>query len=290
MSRPLRIQYAGAVYHITSRGNARKAIFKDDRDRKVFLNIVEEVKDRYHWLCHAYCLMNNHYHLVIETQDGNLSKGMRQLNGVYTIRFNKRHNTVGHVFQGRYKAILVQKETHLLEVCRYVVLNPVRAKVVESPNQWRWSSYRGMAGLEKPHPCITTEWLLGQFASGRRKAERRYREFVHDGINKRIIWDDVKGQSILGEEDFVDQLIDYVRGYEEVKEIPKGQRYVNRPSLGDIFKDAKRERGKRNREIADAVDRWGYSQKEVADHLGLHYSTISRLINEGNLNISKLKT
>jgi DNA-directed RNA polymerase specialized sigma24 family protein len=124
---------------------------------------------------------------------------------------------------------------------------------------------------------------LGQFASGRRKAERRYREFVHDGINKRTIWDDVKGQSILGERDFVDQLIDYVRGYEEAKEIPKGQRYVNRPSLGDIFKDTKRERGKRNREIADAVDRWGYSQKEVADHLGLHYSTISRLINEGNL-------
>ena len=106
---------------------------------------------------------------------------------------------------------------------------------------------------------------------------------MHDGISERTIWDDIKGQSILGEGDFVDQLIYYVRRYEEVKEIPKGQRYMNRPSLGDIFKDTKRERGKRNREIADAVDRWGYSQKEVADHLGLHYSTVSRLINEGNL-------
>src|SRR4030043_1793691 len=141
MSRPLRIQYAGAVYHITSRGNARKAIFKDDRDRKVFLNIVEEVKDRYHWLCHTYCLMNNHYHLLVETPDGNLSEGMRQLNGVYTQVFNRRHRRAGHLFQGRYKAILVQKDSHLLEVSRYVVLNPVRAGTVERPDQWKWSSY-----------------------------------------------------------------------------------------------------------------------------------------------------
>lgn len=234
--------------------------------------------------------MNNHYHLVIETPDGNLSKGMRQLNGVYTMRFNKRHDIVGHLFQGRYKAILVQKETHLLEVCRYVVVNPVRAKVAESPERWRWSSYRGTAGMEKPHPCLTTEWVLGQFGSRRRAAERKYRGFVRDGIGERTIWDDVRGQSILGEGDFVDRLIDYVRGYEEVKEIPKGQRYVNRPSLGEMFKDTEGERRKRNRKIADAVERWGYSQREVADHLGLHYSTVSRLINAGELKISKLKT
>ncbi len=282
MARPLRIQYAGAVYHLTSRGNARKAIFREDKDRWIFLKILKEVMDRYHWLCHTYCLMDNHYHLVVETQEGNLSKGMRQLNGVYTIRFNKRHNTVGHIFQGRYKAILVQKETHLLEVCRYVVLNPVRAKEVESPERWKWSSYRGMAGMEKPHPCLTTKWLLEQFASERRKAERKFREFVHDGINKRTLWNEVKGQSILGGQDFAGQMMDYVRGYEEVKEIPRGQRYVNRPGLGDIFKEVKREKGKRDRGIAEAVERWGYSQKEVADHLGLHYSTVSRLINEEN--------
>src|SRR4029077_14091805 len=135
MARPLRIEYDGALYHVTSRGNDRKAIFKNDRDRELFLNTLAQVTERFHWICYAYCLMNNHYHLVIETPDGNLSKGMRQFNGVYTQAFNKRHGRVGHVFQGRFKAILVQKDTHFVEVCRYVVLNPVRAKTVRHPRQ-----------------------------------------------------------------------------------------------------------------------------------------------------------
>jgi len=281
MARPLRIQYAEAVYHVTSRGNARRPIFKDDKDRGMLLNILEEVNDRYHWLCHAYCLMNNHYHLVIETPDGNLSKGMRHLNGVYTMRFNRHHGSVGHVFQGRYKAILVQKESHLLEVCRYVVLNPVRAKVVEGPERWRWSSYRATAGIEKAHPCLSTDWVLGQFGSKKIIAEKRYRRFVTDGIGGHGIWEDVKGQSILGEGDFVDRLIDFVRGYEEVIEIPKSQRYVTRPSLGEIFKDAEGGKQRRDAGIREAVMRWGYSEREVANHLGLHYSSVSRLINEG---------
>src|SRR3990172_2619948 len=130
MARPLRIEYNGAVYHVTSRGNERKNIFKDDEDRLLFLDTLKKVSEKYNWLCHAYCLMNNHYHLVIETPDGNLSRGMWQLNGVYTQRYNARHYSVGHIFQGRYKAILIQKDSHLLEVSRYVVLNPVRAKAV----------------------------------------------------------------------------------------------------------------------------------------------------------------
>jgi REP-associated tyrosine transposase len=291
MSRPLRIEYAEAVYHVTSRGNARRSIFKDDRDREMLLNILEEVNDRYHCLCHAYCLMNNHYHLVIETPDGNLSKGMRQLNGVYTMRFNRRHGSVGHVFQGRYKAILVQKESYLLEVCRYVVLNPVRGKVVKIPDRWRWSSYRAMAGIEKPHPCLTPDWVLGQFGLKKRAAEKRYRAFVMDGIGGPGIWGEVKGQSILGDGDFVNRLIGYVRGHEEVKEIPKIQRYLNRPSLTEIFKDGRGEKQKRNKEIAEAVKRWGYSEREVADYLRLHYSTVSRLIRgEADSETSKSKT
>ena len=132
MARPLRIEYDGAVYHVTSRGNERKSIFKDDEDRMFFLDILKKVNDKYNLLCHAYCLMNNHYHLVIETPDGNLSKGMKQINGVYTQTYNKRHNRVGHIFQGRYKAILIQKESHLLEVSRYVVLNPKEQMGVRS--------------------------------------------------------------------------------------------------------------------------------------------------------------
>jgi len=121
------------VYHITSRGNEKKLIFKDERDRETFLDTLSQVDKRYNWLCHAYCLMNNHCHLIIETPDGNLSSGMRQLNGVYTQAFNRQHNRVGYLFQGRYKGILIQKDSHLLEVCRYVVLNPVRAKAVKKP-------------------------------------------------------------------------------------------------------------------------------------------------------------
>ena len=181
MARPLRIEYPGAVYHITSRGNEKKPVYKDDQDRENFLSILDKVNKRYHWLCHAYCLMDNHFHLLIETPDGNLSIGMRQLNGVYTQAFNKRHRRAGHLFQGRYKAILIQKDSHLLEVCRYVVLNPVRAGLVEDPGQWRWSSYGATAGREKPPACLTTSWVLGQFSSKRRKAEREYREYVRRG-------------------------------------------------------------------------------------------------------------
>jgi len=145
MARPLRIEFPGAVYHVTSRDNTRAPIFIDDSDREDFLSILGSVVRRYNWLCHAYCLMGNHYHLIIETIEGNISRGMRQLNGVYTQKFNWKHARTGHIFQGRFKAILVEKESYLLEVSRYVVLNPVRANMVERPEAWRWSNYAATA-------------------------------------------------------------------------------------------------------------------------------------------------
>ena len=282
MARPLRIEYDGALYHVTSRGNARKPIYKDDDDRLAFLDILSKTARRFNWLCHAYCLMNNHYHLVIETPDGNLSKGMRQINGIYTQYFNNRHNRPGHIFQGRYKAILIQKESHLLEVSRYVVLNPVRARAVGKPEEWRWSSYRGTVGREKPHPCLTTDWILGQFASQRRKAQEKYKEFVEAGLSRDRLMEKVKAQSILGDDDFVEKLIGYVRGYQDIREIPRSQRYIKRPKLDELFDmKARSNKEKRNKRINEAIEAYGYSQRSVADHLGLHYSTISRLINEG---------
>jgi putative transposase len=279
MARPIRIEYDGAVYHVTSRGNARKRIYKDETDRLKFLDILAEINRKYNWLCHAYCLMDNHYHLIIETPDGNLSKGMRQLNGIYTQSFNRRHRRVGHIFQGRYKAILVEKGSHLLEVCRYVVLNPVRAKTVQEPGNWKWSSYNETAGKIKPHFCLTVEWLLGQFGAKTMEAEREYRGFVRAGIGGEKIWKKVKGQSILGEEDYVEQLMEYIKGQRDIQEIPKQQRYLNRPGLDDIFRDqVKKDKVRRNRVMYNAIVRYGYSQKEIADYLGLHYSTISRLI------------
>jgi len=160
MARPLRIEFPGAVYHITSRVNEKKKIFRDDQDHSTFLTILHRVVVRYNWLCHAYCLMNNHYHLLVETPEGTLSIGMRQINGVYTQLFNKRYERVGHLFEGIFKGILVQKDSHLLEVCHYIVLNPVRAKVAEAPYKWKWSSYWATAGLVKPHVCLSTDWMM----------------------------------------------------------------------------------------------------------------------------------
>jgi putative transposase len=279
MTRPLRIEYAGAVYHITSRGNEKKAVFKDDQDRINFLNTLQHVNKRYNWLCHAYCMMDNHYHLLIETPDGNLSLGMRQLNGVYTQLFNKRHQRTGHLFQGRYKSILIQKDSHLLEVCRYVVLNPVRARMVERPEAWKWSSYRATAGRESPAPCLTTDWVLGQFSRKRAAAGRKYWQFVEWGIGKETIWREVKGQSILGEDDFVEGLISHIKKHQDIPEIPKSHRYVNRPPLDKIFPNSLiLEKKKRNKKIIDAVQKYGYTQQQIAAHLNMHYSTISNLV------------
>ena len=127
MTRPLRLEFPGALYHVTARGNARQGIYLDDQDRHLFLSVLSEVVGRFAWICHAYCLMDNHYHLLIETPQANLSLGMRQLNGVYTQRLNRRHARAGHVFQGRFKAILVERDAYLLKLARYIVLNPLRA-------------------------------------------------------------------------------------------------------------------------------------------------------------------
>jgi REP element-mobilizing transposase RayT len=157
MARPLRLEYEGAVYHVTSRGNAREAIFRVDPDRELFLEVLGATVERFGWVCYAYCLMTNHYHLLLETPEPNLSRGMRHLNGVYTQGFNRRHMRVGHVLQGRFKSIVVEKESHLLELARYVVLNPVRAKMVRSARDWPWSSYRATAGLGVAPPFLDVD-------------------------------------------------------------------------------------------------------------------------------------
>ncbi len=278
MTRPLRIEYAGAVYHVTSRGNERKPVFKSDQDRLNFLNTLQHVNKRYNWICHAYCLMGNHYHLLIETPDGNLAIGMRQLNGVYTQLFNRAHGRTGHLFQGRYKSILIQKDSHLLEVCRYVVLNPVRAKMVETPEAWKWSSYRATAGREARHPCLTIDWVLGQFGRKQALAEKEYRKFVSWGIGKSI-WHEVRGQAVLGEESFADRLVDHLRKHKDIPDIPRSQRYADRPGLDKMFTSRiLQDRQKRNRKISEAVEKYGYTQRAIARHLGMHYSYISLIL------------
>lgn len=204
MSRPLRLEFAGALYHITSRGNGRKAIYLEESDFALFLELLNDVCEQYNWVIHAYCLMSNHYHLLLETPDGNLSKGMRQLNGVFTQSMNRKHHRVGHLFQGRYKAILVDKDAYLLELCRYIVLNPVRARMVDTPDEWLWSSWHNMIGKNESPSWLATDALLNLFAKKRTEAIAEYIHFVEQGVNK-AIWDDLQHQIFLGDDAFVEK-------------------------------------------------------------------------------------
>lgn len=272
MTRPLRLEFAGALHHVTARGDRREAIYLDEKDRAEYLSLLGEVCRRFNWVVHAYCLMTNHYHLVVETPDANLAPGMRQLNGVYTQRFNRRHRRVGHVFQGRYHSILVQKETYLLVLARYVVLNPVRVGMVAEPRQWPWSSHRATFG-EMPAPeWLTTDWLLAQFAATRREAQRRYEQFVRDGVRADSPWRALKHQVILGDDDFVARFCDPDR-LEQLREIPKPQR---RPLSGDLA--AYRARYPRDEAMARAYLSGAYSMKVIGDFFGVHYMTVSRAV------------
>jgi len=277
MARPLRIEYQNAVHHVTSRGNARNKIFLGDQDRENFLFVLDAVVKRHNWLCHAYCLMDNHYHLMIETPDANLSRGMRQLNGVYTQKYNWWHSKTGHLFQGRYKSILVDKENYLLELCRYVVLNPVRANMVEKPEEWKWSSYGATAGLKTVPNYLTVDWILGLFSNNKAEAQKRYRKFVREGIHTGSPWDDLQGQILLGEEGFIEKYKDLLSDKEQIKEIPRPQRYVSRPRLSKLLsKEDKTTR--RNRQVYAAHVKYGYTLKEIADHIEIHYTTVSKAI------------
>ena len=278
MAGPIRIEYPGAVYHVTARGNARMAVFVDDADRMGFLGILEDVIKRFNWLCHSYCLMGNHYHLLLETIDGNLSAGMRHINGVYTQYFNRRHDRVGHVFQGRFKSILMEKERYLLELCRYVVLNPVRAGMVKLPEEYGWSSYRSIAGFSKQLSFLAVDWILSQFGDERKKAQKYYRRFVADGIGIDA-WEKVKSQCILGGEKFLEKLRPLLDDKSKLTEVPRVQRFVSRPSLDDLLpRDALPGKRERDELIRRAHREYGYSYSEIGRHVGFHYATVSRLV------------
>ena len=272
MARPLRLEFPGAVYHVTSRGNARQDIVVDDRDRLQVLALLAHVVDRYGWLCHAYCLMNNHYHLLVETPQPNLSLGMRQLNGRYTQAYNRQHHRVGHLFQGRFTAILVEKEAHLLELCRYVVLNPVRARMAPHPRQWAWSSYRATVGETSAPAWLTTDWILGQFGARLGPAQERYRTFVAEGRGGPRPWEQLTGQIYLGSGEF----ISHHQPNRVIRDIPRRQTQAQRPSLRLLFQRS----GEPARLIHVAYRQYGYRLAEIADHLGVHAATVSRRLKQ----------
>jgi putative transposase len=226
VARPLRLEFAGALYHLTARGNARADIFADDEDRRVFLELLAKEISQQGWRCYAYCLMGNHYHLLIETPEPNLVAGMRRFNGIYTQAFNRRHGRVGHLFQGRYKSILVDQDSYGLELSRYIVLNPVRAHMVKRPQHWAWSSYRATAGQVAAPAWLDADWVLGQL--GGRNAAVAYERFVREGMDQGSPWDKLRGQIWLGSETFLKRMERLADG-KSVANVPRAQQRPTRP-------------------------------------------------------------
>ncbi len=290
MSRPLRLDHAGAVWHITSRGNERREIFRDAEDRRDLLNVLGRVVDLHGWRVHAYVLMGNHYHLLLETPDPTLSQGMQQLNGIYTQRHNRRHERVGHLLQGRFKSILVEKEAHLLELIRYVVLNPVRAGLVPGPGEWTWSNYLATAGLARAPRWLEIDWTLAQFGGGPLACDR-YRQFVEGGIgDARTPWVNLTKQVFLGGERFRRRVQAMIDTSARSSEFPRHHRHCVRPTFEAIVSAAAAEfgmgpegllqRGRSPLRLAVAYfarHEAGMRLKDVAMRLGVERWTASRL-------------
>ena len=280
MARPLRIELAGGLYHVTSRGDRREDIYTCDADREAWLEVFKQVCARFNWRCHAWCQMTNHYHVVIETAEANLAQGMRQLNGVYTQHINRAHSRVGHVFQGRYKAILVEKESHLLELGRYVVLNPLRAGMTQNVADWPWSSYGAMVGTAPCPDWLETDWFLGQFSPQRITAREQYIDFVRNGVGLPSIWGDLRNQIYLGDDAFVARMQALIPANQPLAEVPRLQRRQSAKPLLD-YKTEHEDQPRVGMALAYLSGK--YAMKEIAEVFKMHYTTVSRAVKEYEL-------
>ncbi|HJV65762.1 MAG TPA: transposase [Geomonas sp.] len=223
MARPLRIEFEGAFYHVTARGDEQKDIFKSGRDRQRFLEYLLAGIERYGIVVHCYCLMTNHYHLFLQTPLANLSQAMRHLNGSYTTYFNVKRKHVGHLFQGRYRAIVVDADEYAIQLSRYMHLNPVRARIVNAPEDYPWSSYRAYVGEVEPPPWLNRRLVLGNFCSNIAESEIRYKEFVEDLAGKEYIspLNNTVASTVLGNEHFVETIMEgCLEGKEERPDVP----------------------------------------------------------------------
>ncbi|MBT9145934.1 MAG: Chromosomal replication initiator protein DnaA [candidate division WS2 bacterium] len=268
MARPLRIEYAGAFYHIIQRGNERKEIFKSDQDREKFLKYIELISGRYNIRIHTYCIMNNHFHLILETIEPNLAKAMHTLNTSYTVYFNTKRKRTGHLFQGRYKAILVQADEYLHHLSRYIHLNPIRAELVKDPKDYPWSSYKFFLSEINSPGWLKTDFILSMFDKDLKKARVLYRKFVieHIGNEIDVIKDNITAGSILANHDFVEWIRDKFIKDKSDREIPDIERLKKRPSLADIISKVK-----------EAVKDEGFSRK-IAIYLSRKYT--AKTLNE----------
>ncbi len=277
----------GGLYHIYSRGLDRVDIFSCDADREKFLGILADTIRHSSWKCFAYCLMSNHYHILIESEDGDTSVGMKRLNGSYAQYYNWKHERTGPLFQGRYKAILVDRENYFMELCRYIVLNPVKAGLVADPGKYPWSSYRCTAGLDPTDDITLRDTVLGLFDPASDSSSRSstlYVEFVRDGILDDSFVPNPHAELVLGNRDFLKEVGKQLEVNND-PEIPKFQRMAFRPPLSNILDPLTVSiKEIRNTAVRKAYRNYGYTQTEIARYLGVHNSTVFRIIHNINNN------
>jgi putative transposase len=244
MARPLRLEWPGMLYHVTSRGDRREPIVEDDEDRAAWVAVLGQACGRFGWRVHAWCLMTNHYHLLLETPSGQLAAGMRHLNGVESQRFNRRHGRVGRVFRGRYKAIIVERESYLLELARYVVLNPVRAGMV------------AVAG---------------------------YVDFVRAGVGLASVWERLRGQVFLGCDTFVERMTAAFDADDpKLRDVPQLQRRPSRrgstiPTASNPAAEIAT-RAETDAAMVAVYAAGGHTLRAIADAFGVHEATVSRAL------------
>lgn len=284
MARPLRIEYPGAFYHATSRGNEKKDIFKSQRDREQFLSYLESATKRYGAVIHVYCLMNNHYHLLLETPLGNLSQIMRHINGAYTTYFNVKRKRAGHLFQGRYKAILVDADAYAKELSRYIHLNPVRAGIVARPEEYPWSSYQCFIGKKETPAWLKTDFIIGYFGERAGDARKRYGKFVDGLIGKEYMspLSEAVVSTILGGSEFVKEIIErHLQEKQPDRNMPALKALSGKPSFEAILQAVKIEVGE-DEDLSKKASIYlchrysGARLKEIGDRFGLSDSAVSQ--------------
>ena len=277
MARPLRLELPGAVYHVTSFGNGGQLVFRVPADSARFLEILGEACSRFDWACWAYCLLPDRYHLVVETRQATLARGMRQLNGRYTQTFNRRHGVGGHVFQGRYRAVMVESPDFVAAVCRDTIRQPLAHGLADDPLAWRWSSHRAVAGRLPPgRPA--PDWLAVEALLALHGGDpARYADDVA-AADPEAVWDHLRHQVFLGSEVFVAAMRERAKaeasGRGNLAEIPKAQWQAPPPPLETFAAGA----ASRDEAMARAYLSGAYSQASIARHFAVHYSTVSRAV------------
>jgi len=287
MARPLRIEYEGAVYHIISRGNRAEHIFSEDRDKEYFIETLQKAVEKYKIIIYAYCIMGNHYHLLMTVPYGELKIVMHYVGSTYGSYLRRYRNWIGHVFAGRYKSLCVEKESYLLELSRYIHLNPVRAGIVKLPGEYRWSSYAYYIGNSKNTEWINTEWILEEYGITLKKAQKKYREFIESALENPPPYPvkDIVGQAILGSKEFVKKAVAGISGKSDFQEITAKRIYSTKIDLDELYKaicdhygikglgkgtEVTTVKGKMGREmfIFIAKEESSYMNREIAERIG----------------------